>query len=266
MPTADIRAYLQIRTATPSGFNRDGSRLLVSSNLPGTFQVHRLDLERASHRRVAATELTQVTPHTEPVGAGYLPDSDRLLPVTDAGGDERHQLLLGRDDPSVPQGYDDLTPLVVDRDHIHWPGGVTRDGRWLAYATNRRDGVAFDAVARDLRTGDERALWARGGAAFPVGWSPDGRWLAVSELTDRAGDNRVHLLARDGSRQIELFGHDDGPPATVGGPSWLPDGRTCFVATSVDREFVGVYRLTIEPDRSLGDSELVVDVPGTPAA
>ena len=38
----------------------------------------------------------------------------------------------------------------------------------------KRDGVAFDAIARDLRSGDERVLWDRGGAAFPVGWSPDG--------------------------------------------------------------------------------------------
>ncbi|CAN5862561.1 S9 family peptidase [soil metagenome] len=258
--TSDIRAYLQIRTASPSGFNRDGTRLLISSNLPGTAQVHRLDLGRASAGPVAAGDLAQITAHTEPVGGGYLPDRDRVLLATDAGGDERHQLLTGPDDPPAPLGYDDLTPLVVDRDHIHRPGGVTRDGEWLAYATNRRDGVAFDAIARNLRSGDELVLWDTGGAAFPIGWSPDGRWLAVSEFTDRAGDNRVHLLARDGSRHVELFGHDDGPPATVGGPSWLPDGRTCFVATSVGREFVGIFRLTVGPDGSVGDVELVLDL------
>lgn len=258
--TSDIRPYLRIRTATPSGFNRDGTRLLVSSNLPGTAQVHRLDLTSIADGPVDTRDLVQVTAHSEPVGGGYLPDADRLLLVTDAGGDERHQLLTGPDDPPSPLGYHELTPLVVDRDHIHRPGGVTRDGRWLAYATNRRDGVAFDAIARDLRSGDEHVLWARGGAAFPVGWSPDGRWLAVSELTDRAGDNRVHLLARDGSRQVELLGHDDGPPASVGRPSWLPDGRTCFVATSVDRQFVGVHRLTVDADGTLVETRPVVDL------
>jgi len=258
--TTDIRPYLQIRTSSPSGFNRTGERLLISSNLPGTAQVHRLDLGAAPDLPVAAQDLRQLTGHTEPVGGGYLPDTDRLLLVTDAGGDERHQLLTGPDDPPAPLGWDDLTPLVVDRDHIHRPGGVTRDGRWLAYATNRRDGVAFDAVARDLRTDDERVLWDRGGAAFPVGWSPDGTWLAASELTDRAGDNRVHLLARDGDREVELFAHDDGPPAAVGGPSWLPDGRTCFVATSVGREFVGVHRMTVEPDGTVADDTLVTDL------
>jgi dipeptidyl aminopeptidase/acylaminoacyl peptidase len=258
--SAEIQPYLEIRTASPSGFDRTGRRLLVSSNLPGTAQVHRLDLADTADGPVAAHDLVQVTGHTEPVGGAYLPDSDRLLLVTDAGGDERHQLLTGPDDPATPLGYDDMTPLVVDRAHIHHPGGVTRDGWWLAYATNRRDGVAFDAVARDLRTGDERVLWDDGGAAFPLGWSPDGRWLAVSELTDRPGDNRVHLLARDGSLRIELFGHDDGPPATVSGPAWMPDGRTCFVASSVGREHTAVFRATVGPDGAVSDVVRVTDV------
>jgi dipeptidyl aminopeptidase/acylaminoacyl peptidase len=244
----DIRAYLQIRTAGPSGFNRDGSKLLISSNLPGTFQVHRLDIDRLSGGPVEAADLVQVTTHSEPVGASYLPDADRLLLVTDAGGDERHQILLGPDDPPRPLTYDDLEPLIVDREHIHRPGGVTRDGARLAYATNRRDGVAFDAIVRDMATGAEHAVWERGGAVFPGGWSPQGRWLAVSELTDRPGDNRVHLLTPDGARAVEVFPHDHGPEASVSTPAWLPDESACFVGSSVGREFRGVFRIPVGID------------------
>ena len=242
---SDISAYLQIRTASPSGFNRAGGKLLVSSNLPGTSQVHRLDVDRLRNGPLATADLVQITDHSEPVGGGYLPHVDRLLLVTDVGGDERHQLLLGPDDPQRPLTADDFVPLVVDREHIHRPGGVTRDGALLAYATNRRDGVAFDAIVRDLAGGDERALWERGGAAFPVGFSPRGRWLAVSELTARPGDNRVHLLALDGSASIEIFPHDDLPEASVGAPAWLPDESACFVTTSVGREFSGVFRVPV---------------------
>jgi dipeptidyl aminopeptidase/acylaminoacyl peptidase len=258
----DIRPYLHIRTAGPSGFNRDGRKLLVSSNLSGTAQVHRLDVERLGDGPVAAADLAVVTANSEPVAAGYLPHTDRLLLVTDVGGDERHQILLGPDDPQRPLTYDDLVPLVVDREHIHRPGGVTRDGSLLAYATNRRDGVAFDAIVRDLTTGAEHAVWARGGAVFPSGWSPRGSWLALSELTDRPGDNRLHLVAPDGSRTVEVYPHDGGPEASVGAPAWLPDESACFVATSVGREFRGVFRLTVGAD-GLGAvvPERVTDVP-----
>jgi hypothetical protein len=47
---ADVRAYLEIRTAGPTGWSPDGRRLLVSSDLPGTAQVHRLDLDDHSSR------------------------------------------------------------------------------------------------------------------------------------------------------------------------------------------------------------------------
>ena len=257
---ADIRAYLEIRTASPSGFNRAGTRLLISSNLTGIAQVHRLDVADADRGPVDAADLVQVTGHSEPVGGAYFPETDGLLLVTDAGGNERHQLFTGPDDPDVPLRSGELTPLVVDPDHIHRPGGVSRDGLLLAYATNRRDGVAFDAIRRDLDTGHERPLWERGGAAFPVGWSPRATWLAVSEYTDRPGDNRLHLLGADGARSHELFPHDDGPPSVVGAPSWLPDERTCFVATSVGRETAGVHRMTVDPATgATGTPELVAD-------
>jgi dipeptidyl aminopeptidase/acylaminoacyl peptidase len=261
-PPADIRPYLEIRTAGPSGWSPDGRRLLISSDLPGTAQVHRLDLDEVT-LPVPAADLVQVTDFVEPIGAGYLPadptgeNRERLLLATDRGGNERHQLFTAADRPSAPfGGPDDLEPLVVDDDFIHRPGGVTRDGRWLAYATNRGDNVAFDTWIRDLVTGDERCLFATGGWTGPGGFSPDGRYLAVSEVTTKAGDNLVHLVDRDavgdeaasptGSGVTELAPHDDA--ASVGTPSWLPDSSAFFFSTDVGREFIGIARGT--PDGS----------------
>jgi dipeptidyl aminopeptidase/acylaminoacyl peptidase len=267
---ADIRAYLEIRTAGPSGFSPDATRLLISSDLPGTAQVHRLDLTGVQFP-VATEELERLTDFDEPIGAGYLPadpsggDALRLLLATDRGGNERYQLYTAADDPDRPfRGPDDLDPLVVDEEHIHRPGGVTRDGRWLAYATNRGDGVAFDTWVRDLLTGEERCVYASGGWTSPGGFSPDGRFLAVSELTTRAGDNRVLLvdlaaagsgtpLGPDDDGVIELAPHPEAA-ASVGTPSWLPDSATFFFSTDVGRQFVGVARGT--PD---GDWRYVVE-------
>ena len=206
----DIRSYLEIRTASPSSWSPDGTKLVISSDLPGTAQVHRLDLEDLHGLPVEAAALTPVTRFVEPVGAGFLPADptgqgiDRLLLATDRGGNERHQLYTALPDPAEPYGEpDDLDPLVVDPDHIHRPGGVTRDGRLLAYATNGRDGVAFDTWVRDLAdlgdgatagAGADRCVFATGGWTGPGGFSPDGRYLVVTELTHRPGDNRTYLV------------------------------------------------------------------------
>ena len=257
----DIRPYLEIRTASPSSWAPDGSALLISSDLPGTSQVHRLDLP--ADLPVPAERLTPLTRFEEPVGAGYLPadpgggQTHRLLLATDRGGNERHQLFTMPAHPEGPRTVpDELEPLVVDEEHIHRPGGVTRDGRRLAYATNRTNGVDFDTWVRELPTGEERPVWAPGAWTSGGGFSPDGRILAVSELTTRAGDNRVHLLDlerlgdgpadHDSPAAVELAPHDDA--ATVGTPSWLPDSSAFFFATDVGREFVGIARGT--PDGS----------------
>jgi dipeptidyl aminopeptidase/acylaminoacyl peptidase len=260
-PTADIRTYLEIRTAGPSGWSPDASKLLVSSDLPGTAQVHRLDLGQDLQLPVQVGALRRLTAFDEPIGAGYLPADptgegrDRLLLAADRGGNERYQLFTAADDPAAPlAGPDDLDPLVVDDGFIHRPGGVTRDGRWLGYATNRGDGVAFDTWVRDLATGEERCVYASGGWTGPAGFSPDGRYLAVAEVTTRAGDNRVFLLdlevagrdapaGADDEGVIELAPHPEAA-ASVGAPTWLPDNSAFFFATDVGREFVSIARGT----------------------
>jgi dipeptidyl aminopeptidase/acylaminoacyl peptidase len=270
-PTADIRPYLEIRTAGPSGWSPDASKLLVSSDLPGTAQVHRLDLDAVDALPVPVAALRRLTAFDEPIGAGYLPADptggagDRLLLAADRGGNERYQLFTAVDDPVEPlRGPDDLDALVVDDEFIHRPGGVTRDGRWLAYATNRGDGVAFDTWVRDLTTGEERCVYATGGWTGPGGFSPDGRYLAVGEVTTRAGDNRVFLVdlevagrgapaSPDSEGVVELAPHPEAA-ASVGTPSWLPDSSGFFFATDVGREFVGVARGT--PD---GTWEYVIE-------
>jgi dipeptidyl aminopeptidase/acylaminoacyl peptidase len=264
-PTADIRPYLEIRTAGPSGWSPDASKLLVSSDLPGTAQVHRLDLDDGHALPVDVGDLRRLTAFDEPIGAGYLPADptgegrERLLLAADRGGNERYQLFTASDDPAEPLGGpDDLDPLVVDDGFIHRPGGVTRDGRWLAYATNRGDGVAFDTWVRDLVSGEERVVYASGGWTGPGGFSPDGRFLAIAEVTTRAGDNRVFLLdlevagrdapaGPDSEGVIELAPHPEAA-AAVGTPTWLPDSSAFFFATDVGREFVSIARGT--PDGS----------------
>lgn len=243
----DIRPYLEIRRAGPAGLSPDASKVLISSDLTGTAQLYRLPR--------TGGELVQLTDFADPVGGSYLPHTDRILLVRDRGGDEEYQLYLMDDEG---QG---VTDLVVEPGVIHRPGGVSRDGRLMAYASNRRTGVDFDVHVRPLGDGGaaaatgqtgqrqagpggaagERTVYAPGGWAGGAGFSPDASTLAVYRLTERSGDNQVHLLDLDGGGSVELAPHP-GQEAAVGDPSWLPGGQALYFATNVGREFTGIAR------------------------
>lgn len=264
-PTPDIRPYLEIRASGPSGFSPDGSKLLIASNLPGTSQLFVFDENEIGELPVAPDRLRQLTDFAEPVGGSYLPHEERLFLAMDAGGNERHQLYLADDHDAPMTDVDALDGLVVDPEHIHHPGGLSRDGALLAYSTNRRNGTDFDVWVRDLAGGaadaggaDDEMVWSPGGWAGAAGFSPDTpdpRYLATSMLTERSGDNRVFLLDRRSGETTEIAPHPEDP-SSVGSPSWLPDLSAFFFSTDVGREFATVARY----DVTSGDWEPVIEL------
>jgi len=207
-----------MRQAVPLSFSRDGERLLVGSNLTGTQQLYVLpagdggDLERLTHEE-------------EPVSGFFLPDG-RILVEVDDGGNERTQLYVL---------YGALEPLVADPRFIHRTPHA--GGGFLAYSTNRRNGVDFDIVARDLETGAER-VWELGGNCTVEAVSPDGRWIAVDKIGDRSGDNDLYLCDTQTGNVEHATPHDD--PAEHYSPAWIGDrlvlstnaGRDTFAIAS----------------------------------
>jgi dipeptidyl aminopeptidase/acylaminoacyl peptidase len=224
-----IRDYLEIRTARPSGFSPSGERVLVGADLSGTVQLY--DVPRAGG------ELRRLTDLPEPVSGRYLPDVDDVLVSMDRGGDERLQIHR------LAAGDTDLRPVVADPGHIARAGGVSRDGRLLAYTSNRRTGADFDVWVHDLRTGRERMVFSPGGWCSAGAFSPDGRLLSVTRLSERAGDNDAYLVAVDTGEVVHVSPHDD--EAHVSGASWLPDGQAFFFTTDQGREHTAVARYDV---------------------
>lgn len=235
--------YLEIRSAFPTSLSPDASEVLVLSNLTGTYQAYRVARKGGL--------LRPVTDLDEPVNAWYLPSSDEILLSVDSGGNEHHQLYLAADDGTG------LRPLVLQPEHIHRPGGVTRDGSLLAYASNDRNGVDFDVHVLLLDTstgGGARRVFDRGGWCEGAGFSPDGRWLAVTRLSERNGDNDVYLVdvssgSDSGSGEIvHASPHDD--EASFGRPAWLADSSGFYWSTDTGRDRQAIARFDLATRRS----------------
>ncbi len=224
---ATLRELVEMRTAVPADLAPDGSSALVTSDLGGTMQLY---LHEDGVR-----DLVQLTDMPEPVGGFFLPASGRILLQMDEGGNELEQLYVVDPEPgAAPQ------PLVVEPGYFHRTPSASRDGRLLAYASNRRNGVDFDIYVRELDSGQERLVFAPGGWCDVAGFSPDGSLLAVLVATERSGDNDLHLVDVESGESFSAVPHDDD--SEIGPPAWLPEGDAFLFATSVGRDTIAIAR------------------------
>ena len=201
-----------MRQALPLSFSADGRRLLVASTAPGTQQLFAGPVDGG--------ELQRLTQYDEPVTGQFLPDG-RLLVEIDAGGNECTQL------------YVDGEPLVADPRFKHETPHAA--GRNLAYATNRRNGIDFDVVVRDLASGEERTFEFDGYCAVAA-ISPDGTRVVAERLGEASGDSDLFLCDVESGEVTHLTPHE--PPAEYATPCFR--GEELVWATNEGRDTLAV--------------------------
>src|SRR5262245_27510844 len=142
----DLQRLLGVTLYRGFDTDRDG-RILAGSDESGSTQLIEVS---------PAGEVTTLTALPGPCTGRYLTGERAVIVSHEACGDRRHQLSLLLLSGSRPAGRGDLQPLVRDPRYIHMLADVA-PGR-VCYFTNRRNGVAFDPVVRDLATGSERTI------------------------------------------------------------------------------------------------------------
>jgi dipeptidyl aminopeptidase/acylaminoacyl peptidase len=235
--TSDLERLLAVTVYEAFDTDSDG-RILAGSDATGATQLIEISPDGT------------VTPLTDLPGAcwgRYLAGERAVVVSHDEGGNERHQLSLlplpASGSLPAPAGPDDLVPLVRDPQYIHHLGDVT-PGR-VCYFTNRRNGVAFDPVIRDLASGAERTV-SLGEASFAeAAVSPDGRWLALT-VSSAVTANAEHVVLVDlagppGAEEVTAVTPPDAP-AMNGQLAWLPGSDALVLTSNLDREFTGVAR------------------------
>jgi protease II len=253
----DIAKLLAITLYKAFDIDADG-RILAGSDASGSVQLTEIQPDGAT------------APLTALPGActgRYLPGERAVIVSHDEGGNERHQLsLLRLPLDGAAATLDDLEPLVRDPRFMHVLADV-RPGQ-ICYLTNRRDGVAFDPVIRDLPAGTERILAIGDGMIDEAVMSPDGRWLALSvpsAVTARA----AHVLLADltappGSGVTEVTEPD--APAVNYRLSWLPGSGALILTSNAGREFTGVARYDLATrQRTWLVTDDAADLAGWPA-
>ncbi len=211
----------------------DGGRLLVGNDASGTTQLAEIGADGTWR---------WLTDLGEPCTGRYVPGERAVVVSADDGGTERAQLhLLRLVEASAPEdGVPDLQPLVQDPRWIHTLLDVV-PGRVL-YSTNRRNGVDFDVVLRELATGEEQVVWDAGGWFEAAALSPDGRWAALSRMTLLPASSELLLVEVGAGESAPIT--DRAEPGQWSNPRWS-DPVTLLASSDAGGQFASLRRFDV---------------------
>jgi dipeptidyl aminopeptidase/acylaminoacyl peptidase len=230
VPDELLVRLLEARSAVLADDAPDGAEVLVRSDDSGSMQAYRLVLESG--------ELIQLTFLDEPVAAArYIPGSPDAVLAVDSGGDENYQLW------SVDLREGALREIVVEAGVKHDLGEVSRDGRFLAFSSTRRNGIDLDVHVLDLRDHSSRIV-VEGGVNAVESFSPDGRWLTVFRIDGEvalSGDLQLVDL-RSGDVRVVV---DRAGPGTAHATAWYPDSSGFLFSTDAGRDVAAIARYDI---------------------
>ena len=232
--TSPLRDLLQARTTRAFDIDAEGN-VLVGDDRTGSVQLYEISGDG---------EWSVLTDLGEGCSGRYLPGERTVVVQHDTGGNERGQLsLIRRDGGNAAGSTPALEPLVHDPRFVHRILDVL-PGR-LLYATNRRDGVEFDVVIRDIATGDERVLYDRGGLVEEVTVSPDEHYLVLVRPSSGANSSQLLLVEVASGRVEELTPETE--LAVNERPSWLSDGSGFVFTSNSGRDYTAIARYDLEP-------------------
>ncbi|HEX9500899.1 MAG TPA: hypothetical protein VGA10_04525 [Thermoanaerobaculia bacterium] len=164
-----VHPYLESRTASFQSWNPARAEMLITTRFGNTPQLHLVKMPGGARQ--------QLTFFSDRVlGGGFRPnDPNTILFTRDIGGGEFFQLYRF----DLRSG--DVT-LLTDGKSRNTSSRSSRDGKWLAYASTRRNGKDTDLYIVDpmqLATTTRMVLQVEGGGWSVADISPDDKQLLV---------------------------------------------------------------------------------------
>ena len=188
----------------------DGRALLFVSSLGGGRDIYEQRLTRSGRPSGAASRLTTGS-------------NAHTISVSATGSRLAYSVLTTRSNlwyaPISASGH---TPVgqahaVTDENQVVEGMGVSRDGQWLVYDSNRNGSQHIFRIRTS--GGEPEQLTRDPGDDFLPAWSPDGKWIAYHSW--RSGNRDVYDMGADGRENRVATGY----PGHEMYPIWSADGR-----------------------------------------
>jgi dipeptidyl aminopeptidase/acylaminoacyl peptidase len=227
----NLAQLLQVPYVDPDlGFDisPSGSRVAVSWNLSGRWEIYVLDLEGNNPpQQITAGEGAKFAPR-------WKPDEQGLAYILDSDGSENYDIyeydLTSKEHRNLTPG----TPFAI------LPGfDWSPDGKSLAFCANREG--RFNTYQMTAEGGQARKVLDLAYSDDKVHWSPDGSSLAV--VVEGAGqDYWTYLVPLKGGEPYPIA--IDGDPISAKDVCWSPDSQRLAFSSNLSGTYeIGIYQI-----------------------
>ncbi|HVS65483.1 MAG TPA: alpha/beta fold hydrolase [Thermoanaerobaculia bacterium] len=235
----DAATFFDTVSISGGSFSADESKVLISTNEAGTFNVYAQPIDGSSR-----TPLTDSTTNAI-YAVSYFPEDDRFLYTSDQGGNEINHLYVEELDGSVR----DLTPAEGARGSF---AGWSGDERSFYVLTNERD-PRFTDLYRYVVDGYERELLFENDGYFVGDVSRDGRWVTLDRVRNNA-DSDVFVHDLESGETVHVTPHEGD--VQFRSVTFTPDSSELYYSTDGEGEFAEIWSYdlaTEERERVLAD-------------
>ncbi len=227
-----IQQYLNIKSASAPTMSPDGREMAYLTNVTGTTQVWAT--------LISSPKPIQLTNYEDNISfVKWLGDGSGIIFGKAKGGDENTQFYW------MDKFGEHVKALTADPAVRHNFGEVSSDGRYIFYASNKRNRTFFDIYSMEIASGVEKLLFKQDGSNSVAAVNSNGSKLIVSRSsTEFSLDNNLYLIDTKTGKDQLLTPHKDA--TQYGGVSFLPDGKSLVLGSDEGREFFTLANLRLK--------------------
>ncbi|WP_461629251.1 alpha/beta hydrolase family protein [Labilibaculum euxinus] len=242
IPSYSIEQFYKNTNVSGGSFSSDGSKLLVSSNETGIYNLFEIPVDGSPAKQLTNSEKESF------FGLAYFPNSDKVLLSYDQGGNENNHIYMRDVDGTIT----DLTPFEGARAGF-W--GWDRNEKSFYYQSNKRNPKFMDLYQLSLESiekGDFTAklLYENNDGLDVAAKSKDNRYLALTQSIT-TNNNEMYLYDRKSGKKMHISEHPGD--ATYNPQFFSLDGKYLYYLSNEDSDFVYLNKYDIES----GEKEMV---------
>jgi len=229
-----IEQFMDTVSIFGSSFSADEKMILFSSNQTGIYNAYTIPVEGGEPTQITKSEDDTI------FAISFFPNDNRILYMSDKGGNEIYHIYLRNEDGTVK----DLTPDEEARAEFYsW----SFDEKSFFYSSNKRNPRFMDIYEMDIETFTPKMVY-QNDAGYDLGSiSRNKRYFALSK-TITTNNSDMFLYNRDTEELKHLSPHEGD--VNYFPQTFSPDSKSLYYLTDEGSEFTYLKRYDIEANQS----------------